>query len=368
MRSLTLALGGDLCPTRRLDRPPVSAREVYGLVGSADVAVGDFEMPLTEGGVPVHKLLNIKADPAIAGDVPSLGFGVLTVANNHAVDYGWPALERTVARLRAEGLVVVGAGPDEAAAAAPAFVDAAGCRVGVIAFSCLTPTGMGAAPLRPGISAVHVETAYEVDPWYQMEEPGDPSVVRIRTRVRDVDRERVERLVSATRDRCDLLVVSVHWGFGSGEHLAEYQLPLGRALIEAGADVVHGHHPHAVHPIGFHLGKPILFGPGTFIGQQVFLDAPPNVQALWAAMSPDGYVARLRIGDEDDALVELHPTTLDADRLPRLAGGGDHDRVAERLARLSAPYGAAVESHGGILRAVPSTGGMRLSLRRRSGS
>ena len=74
-----------------------------------------------------------------------------------------------------------------------------GRRVGIIAFSCLTPTGMAAAPDRPGISALHVETAYEIDPWYQMEEPGDPSVVRIRTRVRDADLAKAERLVSARR-------------------------------------------------------------------------------------------------------------------------------------------------------------------------
>ncbi len=361
MQTMILALGGDVLPTRRLTAPARSVEDVYDLVRSADFAIGNFEMPLTHGGTPVQKLLNIRAAPAIAADVPSLGFDVLTVANNHAVDYGWPALDGTVRLLRAEKLTVIGAGENYAEATGLAINEVAGRRIGVIAFSCLTPTGMSAAANRPGIAAVHVETAYEIDPWYQMEEPGDPSVVTIRTRVRDGDLVEVERLVKAARAACDLLVVSIHWGFGSGEDLAEYQLPLGRTLIEAGADVVHGHHPHAVHPIGFHKGKPILFGLGTFIGQQVFLDAPPNVKALWTGMSPDGYVARIAFTDAGAPLIALHPTTLDADRLPRLARGSDFDRIAERLHRLSAPYGAAITHDVDILHAAPATGCPRIS-------
>lgn len=356
MQTMILALGGDIIPTRRLTAPARAVEDVYDLVRSADLAIGNFEMPLADGGTPVQKLLNIRAAPAIAADVPSLGFDVLTVANNHAVDYGWPALESTVQLLRAEKLTVIGAGENHVEATGLAIDEVAGRRIGVIAFSCLTPTGMSAAANRPGIAAVHIETAYEIDPWYQMEEPGDPSVVTIRTRVRDSDLVDVERLVTAARAACDLLVVSIHWGFGSGEDLAEYQLPLGRTLIEAGADVVHGHHPHAVHPIGFHRGKPILFGLGTFIGQQVFLDAPPNVKALWAGMSPDGYVAHIGLTDAGTPSIVLHPTTLDADRLPRLARGNDFDRIAKRLHRLSAPYGAAITSEGDILRAAPTTG------------
>lgn len=356
MQTMILTLGGDVLPTRRLTAPPDAVEDVYDLVRSADLAIGNFEMPLTDGGTPVQKLLNIRAAPEIAQDIPALGFDVLTVANNHAGDYGWPALESTVQLLRAAKLTVIGAGSSHAEAASLAIREVAERRVGIIAFSCLTPTGIGAGANRPGIAAVHIETAYEIDPWYQMEEPGDPSVVKIRTRVRDSDLAEVKRLVVEARAACDLLVVTIHWGFGSGEELAEYQLPLARALIEAGADVVHGHHPHAVHPIGFHEGKPILFGLGTFIGQQVFLDAPVNVKALWAGMSPDGYVARIGFTDAGAPSVVLYPTTLDADRLPRLARRDDFDRIAERLRRLSASYGAAITSDGDTLRAVPATG------------
>lgn len=352
MAPLTLVLGGDILPTRRLVDPPASAKRVYDRVRAADFAVANFEMPLTREGTPIQKLLNIRADPDIAADAPSLGFAALTLANNHAVDYGWPALEATGSLLRGQGLTVIGAGSTRDEAAALSLHEAAGRRVGVIAFSCLTPTGMSAGPDRPGISPLHIETAYEIDPWYQMEEPGDPSAVTIRTRVRRDDQLWAEDLVRKARGDCDLLIVTMHWGFGSGETLAEYQEPLGRALIDAGADVIHGHHPHAVHPVGFHRGKPILFGLGTFIGQQIFLPAPANVQALWAGMSPDGVLAELRFEEGLSPKVALLPTTLDADRLPVLGEGDVFDRIAERLARLSAPYGAAVTRGDGVLHAA----------------
>ncbi len=140
-------------------------------------------------------------------------------------------------------------------------------------------------------------------------------------------------VVRRLRAQCEFLIVSLHWGFGSGEALAEYQGPLGAALIDAGADVIHGHHPHAVHAIGAHRGKPILFGMGTFMAQQFFLNSGPAAQALRAGMSPDGYVALVDVEADNRLSVRVVPTTLDDDHLPTLASGTAFDRIAERLVR-----------------------------------
>lgn len=343
MPAIEVVLSGDILPTRRLVDPPAATAAIYDRVRAADLAVGNFEMSCSDRGTRVQKLLNIRAPASTAADAPVMGFDVLTLANNHAVDYGWEALADTRDSLLRGGIAVVGVGETRAAAAKPTFHDVGDTVVGVIAFSCLTPTGMSASDDRPGLSPIHVRTSYEIDPWYQMEEPGDPSVLRVRTEVAADDLAFATDAVRAARAGCDVLVVTIHWGFGSGEDLAEYQLPLARALIDAGADVIHGHHPHAIHGIGFHAGKPIFFSAGTFIGQQVFLDASPQVQALWAGMSPDGYLARLTIVDGRVEAIALLPTTLDAARLPVRAEGAVADRIFERLGRLSQPLGAVVE-------------------------
>jgi poly-gamma-glutamate capsule biosynthesis protein CapA/YwtB (metallophosphatase superfamily) len=343
MAVIEVVLSGDILPTRRLVDPPAATAAIYERVRAADLAIGNFEMSCSERGTRVQKLLNIRAPATTAEDAPVMGFDVLTLANNHAVDYGWEALADTRDSLMRGGIAVVGVGATRVEAAKPSFHDVGGMRVGVIAFSCLTPTGMSAADDRPGLSPIHVRTSYEVDPWYQMEEPGDPSVLRVRTEVAAADLDFATRAVRAAKAACELLVATIHWGFGSGEELAEYQFPLARALVDAGADIIHGHHPHAIHGIGYHAGKPIFFSAGTFIGQQVFLDAAPQVQALWAAMSPDGYLAHLRIADGRIDSIALLPTTLDAARLPVRAEGKVADRIFERLGRLSAPLGAVLD-------------------------
>ncbi|NGN44535.1 CapA family protein [Mesorhizobium sp. CGMCC 1.15528] len=341
-----LALTADIIPTRRLHTPGVDTAAVYGLLSKADVTIGNFEIALVEGGTPLEKLMNIKADPAIARDLPGIGLDIVTVANNHSVDYGVEGLLATRKLVEISGVSVVGAGRNLAEAAQPFIVENGGMHIAVIAFSCLTPTGMAAAADRAGIAAIRIETAYEIDPWYQMEEPGDPSVVKIRTRAREADLVFATEAVRQAKSVCDLLVASIHWGFGSGETLAEYQWPLAKALIEAGADVVHGHHPHAIHAVGFYRGRPVLFGLGTFIGQQVFLPASDAAKALWQEMSPDGYVARLTVGRHGVAAIEAFPTTLNSERLPTLAKGDIFKGIAERLARLSKPFGAAVSVEG----------------------
>jgi poly-gamma-glutamate synthesis protein (capsule biosynthesis protein) len=221
-----------------------------------------------------------------------------------------------------------------------------GRAIGVIAFSCLLPTGMAASEHRAGLSPIHVHTAYEVDPSYQLEEPGDVSCITVRTWPREEDLDRACAHLAVLKAKCEFVIASIHWGFGSGETLADYQWPIARALIDAGADAIHGHHPHAIHGVGFHQGKPIFFSPNVFVGQQIFLPASDKAKALWAGMSSDGYVGLLTIGDDGRVQVEAVPTTLDEDRLPVIARDEDQNRIVERLQRLSSSLGTRTERQG----------------------
>ena len=107
MNELTLAFSGDIVPTRRLACPTDAVRAVYDAVDSADLAIGNFEIALTQATTPLAKISNRRADPAVAADIGVLGFDILTVANNHTVDYGWEGLCDTRRALEASGVVVV---------------------------------------------------------------------------------------------------------------------------------------------------------------------------------------------------------------------------------------------------------------------
>lgn len=349
-----IALCADTLPVRPLAGLSARNQAVFAALRGCDFSLGNFEMPITERGEPLQKLLNIRAPLSVAEGLDQLGLKAVTLANNHAPDYGWAGIADTQAALASQGILTLGTGANASEAAEPLFVEVNGLRIGMVAFSCLTPTGAGAAEDRPGISALHVQTAYEVDPWYQMEEPGDPACVTIRTRLRAADLARATEAMRAARAQCDLLIATLHWGFGSTEALAEYQQPLAHALIEAGADIVHGHHPHAVQAVGFHQGKAIVYSANVLVGQQVYLDASEQVHALWAGMSRDGFITRLHVQGKRIERIELLPTTLDAQRLPEFAQAADFERIAQRVARLSAAHGAHTEVADGRLLLRPA--------------
>jgi poly-gamma-glutamate synthesis protein (capsule biosynthesis protein) len=334
---------GDCFPNGRFyaDGAPISPRfaETLALMREADVRFGNFEMPLTARGNPAEKLAAIRADPGIAVDVKELGFDLLSLANNHAFDYGMEGLSDTTAALTGIGVRTVGAGSSLAEATSPLIIPVRDARVGFLAFSCLVAAGTAASAERGGVAPIHVNSGYEINPYWAAEEPGEPGMVTIRTHPDADDQARAEDLVRQLRAEVDILCVSVHWGYGSSKRLAEYQRPLGHALIDAGADAVLGNHVHAVQGIEIYREKPILYSPGTFIGRQIPVDLREQTELMrdiLLAMSPDGYLAKLDFGAGGSCSVSLVPISIDEHGLPVVARGDVLDRILSRVYEHSA--------------------------------
>lgn len=347
-QTVSIVAVGDLVPSRPLfpGGQPGSAgfSETVDLIQHADLAFGDLEMPLSHRGVPREKLITFRTSPASASDLRRVGFDVLSLANNHSLDYGYEALLDTVQALEAQQIRCIGAGKDLPEAIEPVIVEVKGLRIGFIAFSSLLPTGAAASAERAGLAPVHVRIAYEVNPYSEMEEPGVPPVVR--TWTDETDRRLAEDCIRRLRSQVDFLVVSIHWGYGSGEELAEYQQPLGRTLIDAGADVIFGNHVHAIHGIEVYNGKAILYSPGNFIAQQPREGASDIALAIYSEMSPDGYAAWLDVAPTRTYSVRIVPTSTNSDGLPEVARGDVLRRIAERLQRLSSKLGTDIQVHG----------------------
>jgi poly-gamma-glutamate capsule biosynthesis protein CapA/YwtB (metallophosphatase superfamily) len=309
-------------------------------VAANDITSDDLEMPLSDLGHPKEKLIAFHASPDIAPDLKQAGFDVLALANNHSMDYGHEALLDTIVTLDRLGIRHVGAGKSLAEAVAAEIVEVKGRRIGFVAFSSLLPLGASAGELRPGMAPIHVHVAYEVNPYYEMEEPGNPP--RVKTWADAGDLAAFEDVIRELRSQVDFLAVSAHWGFGAGEELAEYQRPLGQALIDAGAEVVIGNHVHAIHGIEVYNGKVILYSPGNFIAQQPREGLSAFALSVLDGMSTDGYAAWLDVAGDGRYTVRITPTVTDEQGLPVIARGEAFDRIAERLARLSAELGTIV--------------------------
>jgi len=359
---VSLAVGGDIFANGRfyVDDRPVSQTfdDVMAITNAADVVFANYEMPLSTRGRPIEKLANIRADPAIAADIGRLGLDVVSIANNHMMDYGPEAMADTIACLDEQGIAHVGAGPTMTKAVEPFVVDVGGRKIGFLAFTCLVAPGAGATEAGPGVAPIHVHSAYEINPYWQAEEPGEPGMVTIRTFADTAEQRFAEERVRALRNEVDVLCLSLHWGYGGlSSRIADYQRPLGHAMIDAGADIVMGNHVHAVQGVEWYRGKAIVYSPGTFVGRQL----PPEseggeitdlVRSLLADMSPDGFLTVLEIDGSGGYDLRMIPTSLDGNGLPVLAASDILERIAQRVIEWSAKLGTHVELVDGELRSV----------------
>ncbi|HEU4656040.1 MAG TPA: CapA family protein [Capillimicrobium sp.] len=338
-RSAVVAAVGDIVQSRPIGEPPrhSAVGRTLALLRDADLVSASLEMPYSRRGEPRDKLIAFRADPDLAAGLRAFDLGVACLANNHSLDHGWEALADTMARLDELGISHVGAGADLDAAQRGRVLAAGGLRIGVVGVSCLLPVGAAAGDGRAGIAPLRIHTAYEVDAHAQMEEPGVPPIVRTRADERDL--VRVCREIERLRSEADVVLVSIHWGFGMGPELAEYQRPLAHRLVDAGADAILGHHVHGLQGVEVHRGVPIVYSPGNFVAQQPRDGEPPEVLEIYDRMSPDGVIALLAVAPDGCSSLRLVPTVVDADGLPGLARERDARRIGARIAALSAPFG-----------------------------
>ena len=222
----------------------------------ADIVFGNCECCIATCGSPILKQFNFRACPEGALALRESGFTIVNLANNHAWDYGREALLETVRRLRAAGVQTVGAGPNAAAAHRLCIIHKKGLRVGFLAYLGLLPPLIPESPRAPCLSMAAEDT--------------------------------IRREVKAALPQVDVLIVSLHAGQEGDPLPTAHQRMFAHAAIDAGADLVLGHHPHVVQPLETYKGKPICYSLGNFVfsttgrGTGAMLDAvlsPHNVQA-----------------------------------------------------------------------------------------
>lgn len=266
MKNTVTLLGcGDVGPVHE----PVAAFAALAkdTLRAADLRFAQVERVYSErGALQVHSGgRHSRLKPAMASVFTECGFDVVSVASNHAMDWGPEAMLDSIELLRGLGIATVGAGRDLAEARAPAILERNGLRVAFFAYCSILREGYAAEEGRAGVAPLRVHTYYEPAEY----QPGIPP--RVVTVPYENDLANLCADVTQARQAADVVVLSLHWGLHFiPRAIAAYQPVVARAAFEAGADVILGHHAHVPKAIGVYGGKPCYYSLSNFI-----MSAPP---------------------------------------------------------------------------------------------
>ena len=266
----------------------------------ADIVIGHVEVPHTTRGVEASSDVPAPpSDPAHLLALGRAGFHIATLAGNHIFDAGPNGVEDTVAGLRRQGIETTGAGPTLAAARAPAMVNRQGLRVGVLSYNCVGPKDSWAGANKAGCAYVRIITHYELD----HASPGGPP--RIYTFAETDTLEAMQADIAALAARVDIAIVALHKGIGhTPAAIAMYERQVAKAAIDAGADIVVGHHAHITRGVEVYRGQPVFHGLGNFVTVTRALNVEANAspaRLAWAKRR------RELFGFEPDPLYPTYP-------------------------------------------------------------
>lgn len=344
----SIAMVGDIFPQAPLPQNAEMAAVTEVLRG-ADFAFGNLETPVSTRGEPIEKFINMRMHPDLLSDVTDMGFQVLTLANNHMMDFGELAFLDTLNHLQERNLTYVGAGVNLETAWEAKILEKDDFRVAFLGGCSTLGPGSAAGEDRPGIAPIRIVEAYNVDPWASMEQPG--SVPYVFTQAWGEDLDRAAAAIDSVPDEVDLVVVAMHWGVPPPwrsriqDGLSDYQIEVGHALIDAGADVIIGHHPHSLQEVEVYEGSPIFYSLGNFVFHHnkgpvqetaVIRNLPYSLNIegrdrIWS----ETVIVLADIDDEGEINYRMQPALLDEPGNPSLLKGAEAEALIARLAAMS---------------------------------
>jgi hypothetical protein len=316
---ITLALAGDVMLARlvneavRTHGPLYPWGDVLPLVRGADLSLINLECVIAESGEPFEpaRVFYFRADPQAIQVLTEAGVDYVTLSNNHAMDYQGPALLETIQLLDERGIAHAGAGANLEDAAQFALLEAGGIKVGVVAFADHFQE-YGATQTSPGTNIIPIS----------VEEPHF---------------SRIERAIQAARaGGADLVVFSIHWGPNMRQVPPQHFREFARAVIDAGADVFHGHSAHVFQGIEIYKGKPILYDTGDLIDDYyVDIVYKNDQQFLFLVTATGDGVER----------IELVPVLI-SNAQANTAHEAVADELYERMKKLSGDMGTEIRREG----------------------
>ncbi len=260
-------------------------------LNKADIVFANLENPITKGRDIKTGEMTFHANPGSEQSLKDAGITIVSLANNHIPNFGSKGINDTIEALDHVGILHAGAGNDMSAASAPVFMEANGIRIAMLAYNApdVVPKSYEAGTNHPGTVFLNIP--------------------------------RITTAVKRAKEQADLVIVSMHAGIEYQQKPNAMQTTFAHAAIDAGAEMVIGHHPHVVQTMEEYKGKYIFYSLGNFVFDQMWSQDTREGLALDMTMTKDGVQT-----------VKFLPLQIDDYSQPHsLSAGAQTDRIIKRL-------------------------------------
>ncbi len=361
---------GDMIFNQQISRlPEPDHRQLLRILQEADIAYGNLEFSINSHPELQRPFYNFRADPTFAWEVAAIGINLVSMANNHALDFGPDGLAECLKALDRASIEYAGAGMTLADARAPGVVKPQNqksrfallstVRYWTSKYRCADPSGPCIATINPATILVA---------------GADGAATPVEGLV-EADVAAMEDDVVMARRHNDVVMVALHnhdvshsRAYGIQDTTPANDRIMYHRAVDAGADLVLGSGPHVLRGIEIYKGKPIFYSISNFIYQYRTPDkipvdlihqrdseiARPTNVSVWDRRDParifETVVVRMTFNAEKLRRIELIPVTIDDEGplygVPRLARASRAKEIIELLQKLSAPYGTTIVSLG----------------------
>lgn len=294
---VSLVAVGDISYSRGVERIVKRANninypflKIQDYLKSADLIFGNLEAPITQGPeIPDFEMI-FRSNPGTEQALKRAGFSILSLANNHTPNFGEKGLKDTFNFLENAGIKYVGAGQNEQEAYQPVYIEKRGIKFAFLAYN-----DADVVPAYYQASTNHTGTAFM----------------------------RVDKMTEAVKEakrKADFVIVSIHAGIEYSEKPNNSQVSFAHAAIDAGADLVIGHHSHVVQTLEKHKGRYIFYSLGNFV-----FDQPQSEE------TKEGLTIKIYFAKNGINKISLLPVVMENLAQPRMANKNEADKILQRL-------------------------------------
>jgi len=264
--------------------------KIQDYLKSADLIFGNLETPITQGSeIPDFEMI-FRSNPGTEQALKQAGFSILSLANNHTPNFGEKGLKDTFNYLKNAGIKYVGAGQNDQEAYRSVYIEKKGIKFAFLAYNDadVVPAYYEASANRAGTAFMRMDKMAEA--------------------------------VKGAKQKADFVIVSMHAGIEYAGKPNNSQINFAHAVIDAGADSVIGHHPHAVQTVEKYKGKFIFYSLGNFV-----FDQPQSDE------TKEGLAVKIYFAKNGINKISLLPVVMENLAQPRMANKNEADKILQRL-------------------------------------